>query len=170
MGKISVKENKTAYQLRREELGLTRDTASDATGLSPERIEKIENGKVYINPEDVVAMADGYKCPRLCNHYCSKECAIGKRYVPEVREKDLREITLELLASMNAMQRKKERLIEISVDNKVNPWEICDFADIQAELEKMSLLADTLRLWFDRMLTDGQIDRTAYEKYLSDNK
>ena len=43
MGRASVKENKNRYQLAREELGLSREKASDLLGTIPaERIEKIE--------------------------------------------------------------------------------------------------------------------------------
>ena len=44
MGLISKKENKNIYQTRREELGLSRDKASELLEtIMPERIEKIEN-------------------------------------------------------------------------------------------------------------------------------
>lgn len=39
MGRVSVKENKNVYQVRREELGLTREKASEVIGsMPPERI------------------------------------------------------------------------------------------------------------------------------------
>lgn len=44
MGRASVKVNKNIYQIKREELGLTREKASELIGsITPERIEKIEN-------------------------------------------------------------------------------------------------------------------------------
>ena len=44
MGRTSTKENKNSYQLAREELGLTREKASELLEtIAPERIEKIEN-------------------------------------------------------------------------------------------------------------------------------
>ena len=44
MGRISTKENKTVYQISRENLGYSREKASEVLGwISPERIEKIEN-------------------------------------------------------------------------------------------------------------------------------
>ena len=40
MGRASIRQNKNIYQLRREELGLTREKASDVvSAVSPERIE-----------------------------------------------------------------------------------------------------------------------------------
>ena len=42
MGRISTKENKTVYQISRENLGYSREKASEVLGwISPERIEKI---------------------------------------------------------------------------------------------------------------------------------
>ena len=44
MARASKKENKTVYQLRREELGLSRDKASELLEvIPPERIERREN-------------------------------------------------------------------------------------------------------------------------------
>lgn len=44
MARVSTKENKNIYQLTRESLKLTRESASELLEtISPERIEKIEN-------------------------------------------------------------------------------------------------------------------------------
>ena len=61
MGKASVKKNKTQYQLCRETLGLSREKASELLAISPERLERIENEKLAIYPEEVVAMSKIYK-------------------------------------------------------------------------------------------------------------
>lgn len=46
MSKKSIKSNKSVYQQAREKLGLSREQASNVIQyLSPERIERIENGK-----------------------------------------------------------------------------------------------------------------------------
>ena len=55
VGRRSVKENKSVFQLKREELGLTREAASmGMTAVSPERLEKIENDKVQMQPYDAL--------------------------------------------------------------------------------------------------------------------
>lgn len=108
MGKRSIKEDKNIYFLSREEAGLTREQASEAIGfLSESQIEKIENCKTSAHPEDVLAMAVAYKKPNLCNYYCSHECQIGHEYVPEVQLKNLSQIILEMLASLNALDNEK---------------------------------------------------------------
>ena len=120
MGRTSTKENKNSYQLAREELGLTREKASELLEtIAPERIEKIENERTVPRPDEVLTMAEKYKRPSLCNCYCSQQCPIGQRYVPFVTRRELPAIILEMLASLNAMNSKKERLIEIAADGKI---------------------------------------------------
>ena len=108
MARKSTKENKNIYQRTREGLGLTREEASDLlVTMSPERIEKIENERSMPHPDEVLLMSDQYKHPSLCNYYCANQCPIGQQYVPEIKIKDLSQIVLETLASLNAMNKKR---------------------------------------------------------------
>jgi len=166
MGKRSVKENKTRYQLIREELGLTREQASELLqSITADRLEKIENERTLPHADEVMVMAAGYKRPSLCNYYCSHHCPIGREYVPEVEMKELSAIVLEMLASLNDMEKKKEQLIRIAADGKIDPTEIDDFIAIQNELERISLTVETLQLWSEKMLAQGIIDRQLYEEH-----
>lgn len=113
-------------------------------------------------------MAEKYKRPSLCNCYCSQQCPIGQRYVPFVTRRELPAIILEILASLNAMNSKKERLIEIAADGKISNDEIDDFIHIRQELERISLTVETLQLWTERMLANGQIDAETYKKKLEE--
>ena len=165
MGRTSTKENKTEYQLAREALGLTREKASELLEtIAPERIEKIENERTTPRPDEVLTMAEKYKQPSLCNYYCSRQCPIGERYVPYVSTRELSSIVIEMLASLNAMDRKKERLIEIAADGKISADEIDDFIRIRRELERISVTVETLQLWTERMLADGKIDAKMYKE------
>ena len=168
MGRTSTKENKNSYQLAREELGLTREKASELLEIiAPERIEKIENERVTPRPDEVLTMAEKYKRPSLCNYYCAKQCPIGERYVPQVSMRELSSIVLEMLASLNAMDKKKERLIEITADGRISNDEIDDFIRIRRELERISVTVETLQLWTERMIANGQIDAEEYKKKLN---
>jgi len=166
MGRISTKENKTLMHICREGQGLSREQASDLLGwISADRIEKIENEKSMAHPDEILAMSEVYKSPRLCNHYCAKLCPIGQEYVPEIKIKDLSQIVLEMLASLNSVQKRKDRLIEITADGEISEDEIADFVLIQEELEKISITVETLQLWSERMLARGFIDMEVYNKY-----
>ena len=163
MGRISTKENKTVYQLARDNLELSREKASELTGIEPYRIERIENEKMEPHPWDVVSMANAYGQPELCNHYCANECPIGRKYVPEIKIKDLSQVILEMLASLNSMQKRQERLIEITADGVIANDELEDFIRIQEELERISVTVETLQLWTERMIATGKIDLKKYE-------
>lgn len=166
MGRVSTRDNKNKYQLFREELGLSRERASELLGwITAERIEKIESEKSLPHPDEVLAMSVAYKKPRLCNHYCANVCPIGQEYVPEIKVKDLSQIILEMLASLNSVQRRKERLIEITADGEISDDEIADFVRIQEELERISITVETLQLWSERMLATGKIDLEAYKAH-----
>ena len=165
MGKRSTKENKNIYQIYREEAELTREKASEKMEyISADRIEKIESEKSYPHPDEILVMADCYKKPNLCNYYCSHECPIGKEFVPEVRLKDLSQIVLEMLASLNAIDKDKNRLIEITADGKLTADEYRDFASIENQLNKISLSADALKLWLQQTIMDGKIDKKELDK------
>jgi len=164
MGRASLKENKSIYQKTRESLGLTREKASDLLEyISADRLEKIENAKISVQPEDVLALAKCYKAPGLCNHYCSNECPIGQQCVPEIEAKNLSQIAIETLNALNKIGKEKDRLLEIVEDGQITPDEYKDFVTIKKTLDKISLSVDTLQLWIDQAIADGNIDKNKLE-------
>lgn len=159
----------TIYKETRKTHGLTRDEACDRAlllnkPLTPERLERIENGKFPITPDEVMLLAEVYGEPTLCNRYCSKECPIGEKYVPEIKVKDLTQIVLEMLSSLNSMKKNQERLIEITADGMIDDDEIRDFVYIQKELEHISITVETLQLWVEQMLAYEKINMEKYNK------
>lgn len=163
MPKVSSKENKNIYFQRREELGLTRDKASELLeSIPPERIEKIENERVEPHPEEILIMAEKYKSPELCNYYCSNQCPIGQQYVPHVKVQDLSQIVLQMVDSLNNVQDDQRRLIGITADGVIDDSEIDDFIGIQDELEKISITVEALQLWTEQMVANGAINMEKY--------
>lgn len=138
--------------------------------LSPERLERVENEKYPIHPDEVLLLSEIYGEPTLCNYYCSQECPIGQKYVPEIKVKDLTQIVLEMLSSLNSAQKKQERFIEISADGIIDDSEIKDFVFIQKELERISITVECLQMWVEQMLADEKIDRKKYELYFNNDK
>ena len=166
MARVSTKENKNVYQLTREGLKLSREAASELLeSIPPERIEKIENERSLPHPDEVLVMSDKYMQPSLCNYYCANQCPIGQEYVPEIKVKDLSQIVLEMLASLNSVSKQKDRLIEITADGKISGDELEDYIFIQEELERISITVETLQLWSERMMATGVIDEEQYNAY-----
>lgn len=164
MGRKSTRENKSIYQITRESLGLTREKAGELIpGFSPERIEKIENERVQIRPDDVKLMAEYYKAPGLCNYYCSEECPIGKGRTPRVENRELVQIAVETINGINRLNRVKDRLLEIVEDGTISPDEYEDFAEIRETLEKLQVSVSTLQLWLEQKMAEGEIREEAFE-------
>ena len=160
MGKRSIKEDKNIWQRSREEAGLTRAAASEAMGfISDSRIEKYESGKSPVQPDEVMAIAKAYKKPGLCNYYCSHECPIGQEYVPEIKVQDLAQIVLQTVATMNTLEKAKERFIEITADGEISDDELEDFARIENGIEEIAMASDALTLWLDNMVASGKINK-----------
>ena len=67
MPRVSAKANKNVYFQRREELGLTRDKASELLESIPsERIEKIENERSEPHPEENLCRESGREWAFVC--------------------------------------------------------------------------------------------------------
>jgi hypothetical protein len=171
MKKGSEKEKNVYLKIRKDELGLTREKASDLLQfITPERLEKIESEKSLAHPDEVLVMSEKYKKPDLCNYYCANQCPIGRRYVPEITMGELPTIVLQMLSSLNETEKEKDRLVEIAADGKIGEDELKDFVHIQNELEKISITVETLQLWAEKMVASGAIDMELYRQYKEQDK
>ena len=157
MGKQSKRENKTIYQICREEAGLTRSEASEKMAAVSDS-QKFEYEIQEPTPYDIIQMADAYRRPDLCNYYCSHKCEIGHRYVPEVKVSDLSNIILETIASLNEINPLTTRLIQIARDGRISDDEIKDFALISKKLDEISLAIDSLNLWIDKTASEQALN------------
>lgn len=164
MGRKSTRENKTAYQLAREEAGLTLEEAENRmNGMTAERISRIEGGAVRVQPEDVILMAECYKAPALKNYFCTHECAIGRETVPEIESKSIAQIAIETLNSLNKISQKKDRLLEIVEDGQVMNDELEDFLSIKAVLDRIASSVSTLQLWVEGQIAAGKLNKEDFE-------
>lgn len=161
MGRVSTKENKNIYQEAREELGWSRDKTADEIAIIEDgrygyldkyRLVKIEDESVKIQPEDIVALSKAYNKPELRNHYCCHDCEIGKIDAPEVIYKDsVHEILVNMAVSLESVNTKKVRLMEILADGKVDSTEMSDLNIILDELEKISMTIEAIQIWCEKM-------------------
>lgn len=153
-----MKEN--FYKQIRQTHSLSREAVSIESNdlISQERLERIENGKFSIHPDEVLLLSKIYKEPFLCNYYCSNECPIGNEYVPEIKTKDLSQIVLEIIHSLNIMKQRQDRLVEITADGIIADDELADFVGIQNALEYISATVLTLQLWVEKMIAEEKIN------------
>ena len=149
MGRPSNNPDKLSFQIKREELGLSREQAV-------KNISGIENRRIAATPEDILLLAERYNDPSLCNQYCSGQCSIGQRYVPEVRVGELPSIVLGMIATLNNVGTMKDRLISIAADGVIDETEREDFEAIQTQLEELSIAVEALQLWVEKTLGTEQ--------------
>ena len=151
MGRRSTKENKNVYQQSREARGLSREAASaEMLYVSPERIEKIESGRSAPHPDEILLMERCYHDTELSNYYCTHECPIGMKYEPEAKLRELPHAGMELLAASGAMEKEKERLIDIAADARLGEDEREAFDEIRGKLTRLETAIRSLRIWVER--------------------
>ena len=152
------------YTKIRKEANLTQQQASDKMQtISEDRLARIETEKIHITPDDILEMAQAYHKPDLCNYYCTHECPIGKKTMQSIHAQELSSIIRQMLASLNTIEKEKNELIEITADGKISNNELPSFARIQKELDEISNTVETLKLWVEQTIANGDIDEEAYK-------
>lgn len=139
------------YYFVRMEHRLSREKACNLfERISSDRLERIENGKVLPNPEEIMELAEKYGEPTIRNYYCANQCPMGRLYVDEVIPLDLSQATLQILASINKVYAYKDRLIEIASDGEINNETKDGFERLIDELKKLESRIDSLLLWKEK--------------------
>lgn len=149
------------YMTVREELALTRERASALICrqcISADRLEKIENRRLLARPDEILAIAEAYKAPAIINYYCTHDCDIGGRYISEVKPKELSQIAIETLNSLNKLAQVKDRLLEIVEDGTISEDELEDFRTIKSNLDKIAGAVESLQLWLNESIAGGSLD------------
>ena len=74
---------------------------------------------------------------------------------------------MEILSSLNALEKTKNRFIDITVDGTISEDEFKDFIEIQAELKHIANTVSSLSLWVDETISSGKIDKAKLDSYLN---
>ena len=81
------------------------------TYLNEDKLVKIENETVKIQPEDVLGLSIAYNTPELRNHYCCHQCPIGERDAPGIKFKDnIHEMLVNMTVTLESVNQRKMRL------------------------------------------------------------
>ena len=158
MPRVSTNPDKPLYTIVRERLGLSREKASDCIKcITADRLEKIENGRVIARPDEILAMAKAYCAPAIINFYCTHDCDIGEKCINEVKPKELTQIAIETLNSLNKLNQMRDRLLEIVEDGTITEDEYVDFQEIKNNLDKIAHAVESLQLWLDESLATEKV-------------
>ena len=141
----------------------SREYAAEKLGFSDDKLERIENGKQAPAALDVLAMAELYKVPGLCNYYCHNSCEIGKKYVPEVEISDLPTVIIRLLDSLYKVEDIKKPLINITADGVIDDDEIPELVRVKSILDNLSEMTSALNILIESKIMNGEINSELYK-------
>lgn len=166
MGRVSTKENKNIYHEAREMMlcdgkPWSREKAAEEIAkiedgrfnyLNEDKLVKIENETVKIQPEDVLGLSLAYNMPELRNHYCCHQCPIGEKDAPRIKYKNnIHEMLVNMTVTLESVNARKMRLMEILADGQVDDSETTDLNAILAELENISSTVESIQFWCEKM-------------------
>jgi hypothetical protein len=72
--------------------------------------------------------------------------------------KNLSQIVLEVLASLNTLDQQKNRLVEITVDGEITEDEKTDFMKIRNELKEIAMSVEAMQMWVEKTIMEGKLD------------
>ena len=147
--------SKSFYRISRECCNLTLENASELmVCISPSRLHKIESGKSYPHPDEVLRIAQCYNDPELVLHYCTEFCEIGKAHFPQVRlNSSLSDIFLKLLRNIEVLRTQAPVMLQFEIENLENNLEIMDrkeFQNFRKTLLTLSCATLELNMWIEK--------------------
>lgn len=103
--------NRNIYQMAREDAGFTQEKASEYLDISIDSLRAYE-GERRIPPDKVVlGMIEIYKSNFLAYQHLSTKSEIGASYLPNIEAKDIPNLTIRLLKSIQDLEKLKSNII-----------------------------------------------------------
>jgi len=158
MSRIATKCADNAFHIARinaitsNEMFSSREGVAEITGIERTRLGRIEAGTLVPYPEEVLLLAHVYNAPELANHYCSKECPLGKQTIRPVETGDLDRLTIQALSALQHIAPIKDMLIEVAADGVISDDERPKFKQILDALYTIADNAESLKLWAKKNL------------------
>ena len=134
----------------RNEMLSSREGAAEVMGIDRTRLARIELGTLIPYPEEVVMMADSYNAPEIMNHYCTTECPIGKRMIPEAGLEQLDRMTIKILSAVGGVSDVGNIILGVVNDGQVSQEEIPQLEKVLNQLQDVAKSATELQIWMDK--------------------
>ena len=161
MSKYATKANENVFYLARSEAAkfddslASREGASEMLGTDRTRLARIEHGSQDPLPEDVLLMADLYRRPELCNHYCTKICPIGKKTMEPMVEGSLPELAIRSFFAAHDIDQPAEEFLKMMEDGKLDSKDKERLEKILPEIRKTVNVFNTLLVMLSKELERG---------------
>ena len=127
-----------------------RDNAAEILGIDRTRLARIELGTTVPYPEDILMMADTYNAPELMNHFCTHECPIGKKMIPQAEIMQLDRLTIKILNAVDGVKDIGVTMRLIADCGRVTKEEVPKLEEILNALNRVSKVATEMQIWMQK--------------------
>ena len=136
-------KNTNVYKRIREINDQSQENVASGAGISRDKIGAFERNEKRPDPDEIVALSKHYNSKRLFRWYCYEECPVGKEIcllpVDALEEERLDSTMLVIINSLNKLKNIDiERMVEISVDGKIDKSEKADFNTLKSSLASLA--------------------------------
>lgn len=131
------------YKNARKSAGMTQEKAAQLLNVSVDSLRDYEQSQRPVPSDVASAMCDVYQAPYLAVQHLRRSSELGKRVVPEIQLKDLPEAVLSVLAAVQRFIVKRDAMIEIVADGKIEEDEQAEWNEIIKKSSTASRMAWT---------------------------
>ena len=135
-------KNCEVYKELRKRYDKSQEQLAEEALLTRDKLGDYERGKLTPSPEDIVNLSRNLNGRRLCRWYCYAECPVGKEIgllpVDAMEEEILSTTMMKIMNELNKLKQIDiNRLIEISMDGKIDKSELSDYNTLRNSLAEL---------------------------------
>lgn len=133
------------YKNARKSTGMTQEKAAQLLNVSVDSLRDYEQSQRPVPSDVASAMCDVYQAPYLAVQHLRRSSELGKRVVPEIQLKDLPEAVLSVLAAVQRFIVKRDAMIEIVADGKIEEDEQAEWNEIMDRMNNLFVAMANMR-------------------------
>lgn len=133
------------YKNARKSAGMTQEKAAQLLNVSVDSLRDYEQSQRPVPSDVASAMCDVYQAPYLAVQHLRRSSELGKRVVPEIQLKDLPEAVLSVLAAVQRFIVKRDAMIEIVADGKIEEDEQAEWDEIMDRMNNLFVAMANMR-------------------------
>lgn len=133
----------------------SREGLAEETGISRNRIVRIEAGTDMPTPDEARLIAMACNKPEIQQYYCRECCPLG-RNMPKITDESLDRLTIRAMNSMGKVEAAKELLLSVMADGVVEDEEMPGFQKVIALLDDLNEINVNLKVQLERSRKNGK--------------
>lgn len=130
------------YKNARKSAGFTQEKAAQLLSVSVDSLRDYEQSQRPVPSDVASAMCDVYQAPYLAVQHLRRSSELGKRVV---QLKDLPEAVLSVLAAVQRFIVKRDAMIEIVADGKIEEDEQAEWDEIMDRMNNLFVAMANMR-------------------------